>query len=274
MAPDPPPPPSGEPTKRDVPPAPAVASGAIFRTALDWYEKNANKKSIFEGDYYKTVKGLYITGVLSATTKITLGWEHKNVLGGTATMVMPVDNKINVGFVLNYIFPLKDEHTCGNKSEFILGCKISHVRGDKTKFVGADEINVDDIERAKKLQTENLHALAEKLLAGAIEEQLKSVDEDHALAERTIGNHEVKYKSLEMDVKTAELRSSKLKEMSKDCREEIDNMAGKYSGTFKSLASAAHEINCNGALDLTSNGDAKLVSDGLVAIGAALTKAG
>jgi len=113
--PDPPPPPGGEPGARKVPAAPPVEPGSFLGSIADWYERNSNKKSIFEGSYWKTVGGIFVTAVLSATTKVTLGWDHKNVLGGTATWVSPWENKINVGFVLNYIWPVKDETTAPSR---------------------------------------------------------------------------------------------------------------------------------------------------------------
>jgi hypothetical protein len=272
---EPPAAPSGEPQERKVGPLPPIGPGFFVLSRLSWYERNANKKSIYDGDYYKWVKGLYFTTVLSASTKITLGWEHKNVLGGTGTVVMPLDNKFNFGFVANFIFPVKQETTSGNKWEKITGIKISHVVGKKRKFVGSEEVDVEDLKRDKLNEKRRLHVKAvHKIMAGLIEQELNTVIEEHNAALETINYQESTYRNLDQEVDFANQRTEKLAERAGKSREEIDNVAAKYSGPFKSLASAAHEVNCNGALEMSARGNAAFAGDSLVSLAAALTKAG
>jgi len=273
--PPPPPPPGGEPGRKTPADPPPDAEGSIWKTAADWYERHKNKKSVFQSDFYEKSVGLSVTYVASAQTKITLGWLHKTVVGGSRQWVGPWENKINIGFVLNYIRPVKEETTTGNKTEWILGVKISHVRGKKDKFQGSNKDIVSVVEKAQKTNKLNQHTSAvEKILAGSIKEQIQALEEDHANHQAKVTKCYEEFKSLQQEISTWTEKAGKLSADIKTFREECDSMEGKYSGTFKSLASAAHEINASGNFEGTLNGQAKFIAGSLMQIGAAITKAG
>jgi hypothetical protein len=270
-----PPPPGAEPTAKKAPPLPDPYQGTIWKSDHDWYERNKNKNFIFDADYWKVVIGIFITGVFSATTKITLGWEHKNVLGGTASFIMPWDNKINIGFVLNYLRPVKHETTMTNKTEWILGIKLSQVTGKKTEYTGATKTKVDDIKTAEKTQKLEQHVTAaEKAIATAIEMEIKALEEEHDSVLSKLTNYETVYDTLDQEVDKWTQRADAFQGTMKEYREECESVAEKYSGAFKSLASAAHDINVSGALEKTFKGECKFIAGSLMQLGAALTKAG
>jgi hypothetical protein len=275
MTPDPPATPQGEPTNKEPAAPPPVAAGSVWRSAADWYERNKNHKSIFSGDYYKKTVGISVSAVYSATTKITLGWEHKTVVGLVRQYIGPYENKVNVGFVLNFIRSMKSETTAGNKTEWILGVKIGHVRGEKTKYQGGEKTLVSVIEKAQKTKKLSEHVTAmEKIMATAIEQEIKDLEEEHATLEGSYGKYEQLYDEIERKIDTWTQKAGAFQGKFESYREECENVAEKYSGTFKSVAAAAHEINASASVEKTLNAEAKFIAGSLIELGAAITKAG
>lgn len=275
MAPDPPAAPVGEPTSQS-PAAPGPAtSGSILKSTLDWFERNNHHKSVFSSDFYKKVVGISVSAVLSGTTKITLGHEHKTVVGLTRQYIVGEENKVNVGFVLNLIRGAKSETTAGNKTEWILGVKIGHVRGKKNKFQGSNKVVVSAIEKAQKTKKINEHVSAmEKILAGMISQEIKDLEEEHATLQGQYAKYEQQYDSIERKIDHWKTKAGAFVGDFKSLREQCETVSEKYSGAFKSLAGAAHEINAGASVEKTLNGEAKFIAGSLVELGAAITKAG
>jgi hypothetical protein len=269
-----PPPPGGAATSQKAPEPPPVACGSFWTSPYAWYERHKSKKAVFGGDYFKKVIGLSVTYVASVTTKITLGWEHKTLIGGATNVIGPFDNKINVGFVFNIIAPLKkSEETKGNKSEKTLGGKVSHVRGSKKQFI--EKTAKDAVAKERKTHKLKEHITAmDKVLSTLIEMEIKDLERDQSLIELKADNVEQEYKSLDGDIDKWKSKVDSFKGESAKLREECDTAEEKYSATCKNLASAAMEIEASATLERNVRGDAKFIAGSLMKIGAALTKAG
>ncbi len=268
-------PPGSEPSSIKPPEAPPVACGSFWSSPMDWYERHKTKKSIFQGDYWKFVGGLSVTYVASLANKITLGWQHKTVVGGTVNFTTPWENKFNGGVVLSWIHGEKNEETVGSKSEWILGCKVSHSNAKKEEFKGTKEVRISLVQNSEATEILQRHiAVIEKALTTRLDEEIKALEAQHAKAEVLMTNYDQEYKKAERTVDTWTQKANAFKGDFKKYREECDSVTAKYSGTFKEIASAAHEINSSASVENTFKAQAKFVAGSLIQIGAAITKAG
>lgn len=266
---------AGEPTHKEPDPVPSIASGSYWKTVKDKYDRHKDHKSIFESSAWKTIVGLSVTMVGSKAHKITLGWEHKTVKGGSISTIMPFDNKVNIGAVCNYIILNKSETTLGNKSEWILGFKFGKVCGEKTKFEGSNKVKASAVQQGKMTVELKQHVMVlEKLMTAELERDIKNLEEEHAKVEEIMKKASAKYQQMEATMKEWSIKSNLLKSDIKKAHWECDSTLDKYSGSFKSLADAAHEITADGGVDMVVGAEGKFIGKSLIQLGASLVQAG
>jgi hypothetical protein len=265
-----------EPTGRKPPDSPPVAAGSVMKSPKGYLMTHLGEVVSVVGDFFSVTGGLTYSYTHLVSSKNTLGWEHKTIVGGSRAVHAPFENKGNIGIVANYIGNVKSEKTMGKKDEFIIGMKLQRVDGKKYRMESGQKVVSSDVEKAQKNKAIDEHVAAiQKILSKLFEEDIKNFEEEHNRVEAVINKLDEEYGQVDAEIdKWTQKCTAFYRGGITQYREECDNVASKYAGTFKSLASAAHEINASATLELTVKANAKFVAGSMVKLAAALTKAG